>query len=318
MKFSIIIPVYNVEKYIRRMIESILNQNYDNYEIILVDDGSTDNSADICDTIVKENIGKVKLIRQANTGPLLARRRGVEEATGDYLLLLDSDDTISSLTLIKLSKIISQNMCDLVLFDCCLIESGVPTVQKLGYVEDENVCLDQVHKDVMTLKLASLCCKCIKKDLFDVSSCYDEYGKITMMEDLLQSLPIIDKAKSVRYIGEPLYNYHKRTSGSITSSSRVNAFSEHKKLFKIMQGYGEKWNISQEEYTSVWIASFHGDLTRVLKSKISIDDKKKCVREILSDEYYIELKKRYKDTYTRSRTKVAIWFLNVVNRFIWR
>ena len=81
---SIIMPVYNAEKYLNRSIESIMNQTYNNIEIILVNDGSTDNSLEIC-TNYQEKDNRIKLINQENKGVSFARNKGIDEATGDYI-----------------------------------------------------------------------------------------------------------------------------------------------------------------------------------------------------------------------------------------
>lgn len=93
-KISVIIPVYNAEKYLENCINSIFNQNYKNYEIILVNDGSTDNSLSICEKLKKES-NKVKIINQKNSGVATTRNKGLLEATGDYIIFMDNDDIIS-------------------------------------------------------------------------------------------------------------------------------------------------------------------------------------------------------------------------------
>lgn len=90
---SVIVPVYNVEKYLKRCVDSILEQSYRDFELILVDDGSTDESGTICDKL-KERDERIRVIHQKNGGLSAARNRGLAEATGDYFTLIDSDDFI--------------------------------------------------------------------------------------------------------------------------------------------------------------------------------------------------------------------------------
>ena len=90
---SIIVPVYNAEKYLNRCISSLLNQTYYNLEIILVNDGSTDNSKKICENAAK-NDSRIKLINSVNEGVSLARNKGLKEANGDYISFVDSDDYV--------------------------------------------------------------------------------------------------------------------------------------------------------------------------------------------------------------------------------
>ena len=92
-KISVIIPVYNVEKYLSKCIESVLEQDFSDYEIILIDDGSTDTSGKLCDEYA-ENYSAIKVIHQQNKGLGGARNTGIEAAEGQYLLFVDSDDYI--------------------------------------------------------------------------------------------------------------------------------------------------------------------------------------------------------------------------------
>ena len=89
--FSIIVPVYNVEEYLQECVLSVLNQSFDDFELILVDDGSTDCSFELCKKFEADN-NCVKAFRQSNSGASVARNNGLECATGEYILFLDSDD----------------------------------------------------------------------------------------------------------------------------------------------------------------------------------------------------------------------------------
>ena len=105
-KISVIVPIYNTEKYLPNCLDSITSQTHDNLEIILVDDGSTDNSGKIADTYAKKD-KRIKVIHQKNAGQTAARNRGIKESTGDYLSFVDSDDQIEPVfysTLLKLYK----------------------------------------------------------------------------------------------------------------------------------------------------------------------------------------------------------------------
>ncbi len=93
MKFSVIVPVYNAEKYLRECLDSILAQTYHDFELILADDGSTDRSPAICGEYAERD-GRVRVIRQSNSGVVKARQIGVEAARGEYLVFVDADDRI--------------------------------------------------------------------------------------------------------------------------------------------------------------------------------------------------------------------------------
>lgn len=103
MKISVIVPVYNSEKYVRRCIESVIMQTYQNWELIMVDDGSEDNSLTILYEYEKQD-SRIKVIHQDNKGPGNARNKGINHATGDYIVFVDSDDRIDENYFSLLSK----------------------------------------------------------------------------------------------------------------------------------------------------------------------------------------------------------------------
>ncbi len=90
-KISVIVPVYNVEEYLNRCVESILDQTFEDFELILIDDGSSDNSGSLCDEFAKNN-SNIKVLHLENGGPARARNKGIEIATGEYIGFADSDD----------------------------------------------------------------------------------------------------------------------------------------------------------------------------------------------------------------------------------
>ena len=107
IKFSIIIPVYNVEKYLHRCLDSVRNQTYQNIEIILIDDGSTDHSGEICDEY-KNKDQRIIVIHKENEGASIARNEGLKIASGDYILFVDSDDSVNQATFQTFSEIIEK------------------------------------------------------------------------------------------------------------------------------------------------------------------------------------------------------------------
>ncbi len=145
IKFSIIIPVYNVEAYLHQCVDSVLEQNYDNYEIILSDDGSTDSSSEICDSYASLN-DKVILVRNKNSGSSVARNSANEIATGEYIIYLDSDDYWDNKNaLTELNEHLVRNHSDVVSFRVkCIDNSGNETfvyppqkeANPLKYLED--------------------------------------------------------------------------------------------------------------------------------------------------------------------------------------
>ena len=116
MRFSIIIPVYNVEKYIDKCLDTVMNQTYDDYEVIVVNDETPDNSMAIVEKYAKDFPGKIQMIHQKNTRQGGARNNGVSRAQGEYLLFVDSDDYVSRDMLKTLDTRLKENPCDVLAF----------------------------------------------------------------------------------------------------------------------------------------------------------------------------------------------------------
>ena len=140
---SIVVPIYNVEKYLNRCIENLINQTYRNVEIVLVNDGSTDSCPQICDEYAKKD-SRIKVIHKENQGPGVARNTGIENATGDYICFFDSDDYIESDTIEKCVLEITSNDADMVIFghDCITpngncIYNGKPNTPKKTFCGEE-------------------------------------------------------------------------------------------------------------------------------------------------------------------------------------
>lgn len=123
MKVSIVIPVYNVEAYLEECVESVLNQTYQDFEIIFIDDGSTDRSGEICDNYARKD-NRMRVIHQANAGLSAARNKGIDVAKGQYIYFLDSDDIIIPETLELLVEIAESEQSDVVFFDADVFFAG--------------------------------------------------------------------------------------------------------------------------------------------------------------------------------------------------
>ena len=124
VKISVIVPVYNVEKWLNMCVDSILAQSYKNLEVILVNDGSTDKSKDICDSYSKKD-NRVRVLNIKNSGQSVARNNGLKKATGDYILFVDSDDYISDNNIFKkFVKILEESNYDFIYTSYCRFEDG--------------------------------------------------------------------------------------------------------------------------------------------------------------------------------------------------
>ena len=150
-KISVIVPVYNVEKWLNMCIDSILAQSYKNLEVILVNDGSTDKSKDICDSYSKKD-NRVRVLNIKNSGQSVARNIGLKEAKGDYILFIDSDDYISDKAIIeKFINILDSNNYDFIYTSYCRFEDG--NEEKITEILPINLTNDEIKnkegKDIL-------------------------------------------------------------------------------------------------------------------------------------------------------------------------
>nr|WP_049776745.1 glycosyltransferase family 2 protein [Aerococcus sp. Group 1] len=122
MRFTIIMPVYNVENYLKRSINSILNQDFQDWELIIVNDGSKDNSREICEEFANRD-NRIKLINQKNQGSGVAREKALENAKGDYIVFIDPDDFTADNSLTEINAIIDNYKKRLILYFVVITKS---------------------------------------------------------------------------------------------------------------------------------------------------------------------------------------------------
>lgn len=217
MIFSVIIPVYNVEKYLPECVNSVLNQDFYDYEVILVDDGSTDSSGNICDEYAKE-YSNIKVIHKENGGLSDARNFGIKEAKGEYLMFLDSDDFWYGIDVLSgaLDTIRTQNNPDLILFGITDYYPDREAVQKVfpQYKMTGKFFSDFRYLNDMLLYKATACDKIIKRKLITDNKLFFLKGKTH--EDIAWSIDIIPHIDTYVFYPKNLYMYRKNREGSIT------------------------------------------------------------------------------------------------------
>ena len=201
---SVIVPVYNVEKYIKKCLDSIIYQTYKNIEIILVDDGSTDNSGIICD-VYKERDKRIKVIHKKNNGVSAARNTGIENANGKWISFVDSDDWIDKNYFEILISKIYNNDIDCIL--CCYNRVVKNNVEKVKYVtEEKNYTSRQYLINSLNPQTGFGFChmKLIKKECIRELK-FDEELKVG--EDALFNIKISQHIKKAIFTEKAIYNY---------------------------------------------------------------------------------------------------------------
>ncbi|SFI09625.1 glycosyltransferase [Halpernia frigidisoli] len=213
---SVIVPVYNVEKYLRKCLDSILNQTFSNLEIILVNDGSTDSSPEICEDYAK-NDSRIKLIHQKNAGVSVARNIGIISAAGDYITFVDSDDWLEPDIYEKMFSITSEKFSsDIIMCDFFKITNNssekISSVLRRGFYSKSEIIEELYPTLIVTEKFGRIPIISVWSCLFKRSLLIDNTinfdGSLMYSEDYLFMAESILKAKSFYYLKENyLYNY---------------------------------------------------------------------------------------------------------------
>ena len=206
-KISVVVPVYNVKKYLEKSFESIADQTYDNLEIVLVDDGATDGSGKLCDELAKKD-NRVKVCHKVNGGLSSARNHGLLNATGDYIIFIDSDDYIHPDMISSLYSEIKRTDSDVAV--CGIM--NVYNTKEVPQCSDTEIVFECDREKFLKELLigekipGSVCNKLIKKEIAD--KLQFPVGKI--YEDAFYHLDLVKAAKSYVVITKPYYYYFHR------------------------------------------------------------------------------------------------------------
>ena len=234
-KVSVIIPVYNVEAYIRDCVESVVNQTYCNLEIILVDDGSTDQSGKICDKL-KETDKRIFVIHKANGGLSDARNAGIDAATGKYITFIDSDDFVAVNYVEYLLGLIKEYNADISV--CEYKETFSRNIEEYKIEKDEKRIFDGKEGTLNLLYqknfTSSACAKMYKTELFsDV-----RFPKGKLHEDVAVMYLLFMNSKRISKGEEVLYFYYQRKGSIVNSefnSRRMDYLTHTKQIIEKMK-----------------------------------------------------------------------------------
>lgn len=216
---SVIVPVYKVEPYLRKCVDSILNQTYRNLEVILIDDGSPDRCGDICDEYAAKD-ERVRVIHKANGGLSDARNAGMAQMTGDYLAFVDSDDWLDERALELLYQEMQEARADLVIGQHDRVEDGTGRVLQGAPKETDPVRMDR--KEAIQQMFQQGCAAWARLYRKEIHIGI-EYPMNEINEDEAIVLQLLERCQTVAEIGQVVYHYRCRAE-SITTSS----FSEKK------------------------------------------------------------------------------------------
>lgn len=217
---SIIVPVYNLEGYVDNCIKSLVNQTYQNIEILCIDDGSTDKSAEVIKSFAQKD-DRVVYVYKENGGVSSARNLGLDMFKGEYVMFVDGDDYLHPQAVELFVKISTETNSDVVCSN--LEETNNLCSQKI--ISDygaKHVDVSEIFDVFSDLIYKSACAKLYKKDVVSTSDFPEE---ITNGEDTIFFVKVLDASPSVYYIDLPLYFYYKRVSSASRSEFKISALT---------------------------------------------------------------------------------------------
>lgn len=321
-KISVIVPMYNCEAFIEKCIHSLLNQTYDNLEIIIIDDGSTDSSYAICSALA-ENDSRVHLLQQVNSGVSAARNAGLKYATGDYIGFVDSDDYVTSEMFAALNEAAEKNQADIV--ECGYFKADINGQVTLTVTFEADV----IHNNQEMMKKAFLgwntedfCCnKLYARALFnDV-----KFPGFHYSEDYYVNYRVMAKSQTKVTIAEPHYYYVQHdsnaTSGNFNDKKMdvINAgeavLSLVEKDFPLLKDYAIIYLLENLRY--LYLLTLSGDKSNIRKNapvKDIILNKFKYYNDELANAQNVSLKDKIKFSSFRYLPETSLKFFQLFRK----
>ncbi len=287
-KFSIVVPVYNAEKYLDECVNSVLSQSVTDFELILVNDGSTDESGHICDGFALRD-SRVKVIHQQNSGPIPTRFNGVKNATGEYILSLDSDDYWLEGLLERVNNAVERFGCDMLIFR--LLKGDEACHDFFG---GERECIEQGDYFSTSLResgMNSIVIKACRRALFenvDISSVMS----VRNSEDLLISTMLARKAEKISYISDVLY-FYRANDTNISSSIDKNALDEYllsrTKVMNELERLGLDNQANRKVFNTGFLRRASDLALHISRSRLTKQEKLEHIRAIAEHKEFVRI-----------------------------
>lgn len=280
MKLSIIVPVYKVRRHLQNCIESILQQTYTDYELILVDDGSPDNCGAICDRYAQE-CDKVKVIHKKNGGLSSARNAGLAVAQGEYITFVDSDDTVASGTYYYNMRIL-QSHPDIDILEYPIVENyESPEARIISFSPEKITNSEQIFTDWIKRKGYEhnyACNKIYKADLFF----FIRYPEGEVFEDILVTPTLIESSRTMYYSDAGFYYYYNHNGSISNTYSFKSQYYRFKNLTTLYFKVKQQYNMIPESHDILFRAL--DNLTDLLRCSDGSKKEYKAACDILKNE----------------------------------
>lgn len=299
-KVSIIVPVYNVEKYLVRCLESLINQTLKEIEIILVDDGSTDGSPKICDEYAEKD-SRIVVVHKQNEGLGMARNSGLALAQGEYVVFVDSDDFVVTNAYEEMYEVIKSNKADMLMAGYYQFDTEKDLSREIKIFSEKKV-IENDDAKKMSYQMVGSAPSEVTDEKIGMSVWKNMYSRAFLQrhqivfcserefvsEDAIFHLVAVPKMKKIVVVNKSYYYYCKNAGPSLSSTFRESKFSEYKKLYQKEHNLLEVANLLTEG--RVYIARmFLGNVRAHIKQlscykAYSWRKKKEIMKTIINDE----------------------------------
>ncbi len=244
---SVIVPVYNAEQYLHRCLDSILCQAFTNYELLLINDGSTDSSGHICDEYAQKD-ARIRVFHQENKGVSATREMSIQIAQGTYIQFIDSDDWIEPNAFTVITEHIMEGEYDMVAFEYFMDSNHGQKVTKLS---------TQAKLLGESIGMTPLWNKTTKKDLFYKHDIHFLNG-INWGEDACVLIQLVYYAQSIKIINQPLYHYDTTNESSLMHNRNIDSCYQYIEGMRFIEGFLKEKNIAEQyqeelDWKKYWI-----------------------------------------------------------------
>ncbi|MBR3779233.1 MAG: glycosyltransferase family 2 protein [Clostridia bacterium] len=284
--FSILVPVYNVAAYLDTCVQSLVSQTYADFEVILLDDGSPDNSGALCDVWAQKD-ERIRVIHRENRGLFTTRLDEIEAAQGEYVVFVDSDDYVHEDLLAFLKERIDAHGCDVVTYGRQIVGEGeavhrlVMAVYPDGTIFEKNARHIILARQYQNNDLNSIWSKCVRRSLLlDMMDELREYEGVNSGEDRIFSAAIFARFTKLMYTDEGLYFYRCNGQG-MSNTANVKHFPDSLVCRRAIKHFVETCECEQKEQTVAcfWNREWYGSLY-LLKEFLRFDISKEQYRDI--------------------------------------
>ena len=325
--FSIVMPVYGVEKYLADGIDSVLNQSCQDFEIILVDDCSPDNSGAICDDYAKKD-GRIRVLHLEKNGGLSnARNSGFKFVNGEFVLFMDPDDTVSADLLEKVRVALQKNRAEVTVFG--IHEEYFDNNNNLNNTVDITYGEEKYFDNITDLRKAVI--ELEKKTLYGYAwnKIYDveylkkigaEFKKITLIEDIMYNVEVFTDITKLNLLEITPYNYKKRLNGSLTNKFVKDYYELHRQRVEMILNQYKKWGLCDDNVKKALADIYSRYIFSALqrncdkRSDMTHKDRKNWLLSIFNDALWVELSPHV--TLNMSLQGILSRFLKMKSKFL--